>query len=188
MSQSALHVRLAARTLRAGGVVACPTEAVWGLSCNPFDRDAVMRLLAMKQRPAHKGLVVVASHVAQLSRLLAQLPPADRSRLYATWPGPFTWVVPNHGLFPDWVTGGAGTVAVRVTAHPLLAALCDAFGGALVSTSANVSGQAPARSALAVRRKLRALPPDYLLPGALGNSARPTAIRDLATGRLLRPS
>lgn len=181
------HLRLATRALRAGGVVACPTEAVFGLGCDPFDRDAVYRLLALKRRPVAKGLIVVASSPLQVAGLLAPLTAAQRDTLYASWPGPNTWVLPNRELFPAWVTGGKDTVAVRVSGHPVVRALCEAFGGALVSTSANLSGHAPARTALAVRAQFGDMI-DCLVPGALGELARPTQIRDLATGRVLRPS
>lgn len=181
------HLRLAMRTLRAGGVVAYPTEAVFGLGCDPFDRAAVYRLLAIKRRPVTKGLIVVASSPLQLAALLAPLTAAQRESLSASWPGPNTWVLPNRRLFPAWITGGKDTIAVRVSAHPVVRALCDAFGGALVSTSANLSGHLPVRTALAVRAQFGDAI-DYLMPGDVGKLQRPTQIRDLATGQVLRPS
>lgn len=184
---ASLHLRLAAQRLHQGAVLACPTEAVYGLSCNPFDGDAVARLLAIKRRPMHKGLIVVAASEEQLLPLLAPLSAAERARLAAGWPGPNTWVVPNRDVFPGWVTGSHDTVAVRVSAHPVVRALCLAFGGALVSTSANRAGRPPARSAVAVRTRLGALI-DGVVPGATGSARNPTLIRDLATGRVLRPS
>ncbi len=182
-----IHLRVAVRTLHAGGVVAYPTEAVFGLGCDPFDQDAVMRLLAIKQRSVDKGLVVVAAAVSQLAPLWAPLAAQERALLAVGWPGPNTWVIPNRDVFPPWITGGRHQVAVRVSAHPAVQALCTAFGGALVSTSANVSGHAPARSSLAVRMQFaNAL--DYIVPGAVGAQKNPTQIRDLATGLVLRSS
>jgi len=168
-----------------GGVIACPTEAVWGLSCDPWDANAVARLLALKQRPAAKGLILVAAEEAQLEFLLADLGAGDRVRLAAGWPGPATWLVPHRGRVPAWVHGEHATVALRVTAHPVLAALCRAWGGPLVSTSANRAGARPVREAYQVRRYFRDRL-DYLLPGRVGPAARPTAIRDLASGRVVR--
>lgn len=182
-----IHLRLAARILRAGGVVAYPTEAVFGLGCDPFDQDAVMRLLAIKERPMEKGLILVAATAAQLAPLLAPLSMQERTLLLAGWPGPNTWVIPNRNTFPAWITGGKNTVAVRISAHPVVQALCTVFGGALVSTSANISGHAPARSTLAVRRQF-ADTLDYIVPGRTGAQKNPTQIRDLATGLLLRSS
>lgn len=184
---AALHLKLAAQRLHDGAVLACPTEAVFGLSCDPFAGAAVQRLLAIKQRPMHKGLIVVAASEEQLLPLLAPLPAAQRALLSAGWPGPNTWVLPNRGVFPGWITGGKDTVAVRVSAHPVVRALCLAFGGALVSTSANRAGRPPARSAVAVRARLGGLI-DGVVPGETGTNRNPTVIRELATGRVLRPS
>lgn len=166
-------------------MVACPTEAVWGLSCDPWNAAAVGRLLELKRRPAAKGLILVAGEEAQLEFLLAGLGPGDRVTMAAGWPGPSTWLVPHRGCVPAWVHGQHDTVAVRVTAHPGLSALCRAWGGALVSTSANRAGARPAREAYQVRRYFGDRL-DYLLPGRVGPASRPTAIRDLANGRVVR--
>ena len=180
-----LHLRQVARTIQAGGVVAYPTEAVYGLGCDPCNATAVQRLLAIKQRPAHKGLILIAADFAQLAPFLQPLSATDRAWLEATWPGPYTWLVPALPSTPTWLRGRHATLAVRVTAHPLAAALCRACGHALVSTSANLSGRAPTRTALAVRRQLgKQL--DALLVGATGGAQNPTTIRDLRTQRQVR--
>lgn len=175
----------AARLLRQGGVLACPTEAVWGLSCDPTNRQAVERLLEMKQRAAAQGLILIAGGMAQLEPLLRDLPPSQRDELEASWPGPVTWLIPHHGRVPHWISGRHATVAVRVTAHPVAAALCQAFGGMLVSTSANPHRRPPARDRLQLLRYFGA-ELDEILPGALGGAARPSQIRDLASGRQIR--
>ncbi|MFO1371116.1 MAG: L-threonylcarbamoyladenylate synthase [Candidatus Competibacteraceae bacterium] len=180
-----LRLHIAAHVIRAGGIIAYPTEAVYGLGCNPRDERAVRRLLALKRRPAHKGLILVAADFAQLASFLQPLTETDHVRLNATWPGPYTWLIPTRLTTPRWLRGRHDTLAVRVTAHPLAAALCWACGHPLVSTSANLSGRPPARTALAVRRQLgRDL--DYLLPGPTGGATKPTEIRDLRTGQLVR--
>lgn len=181
------RMRLAADILHGGGVLAYPTEAVYGLGCDPFDARAVQRLLLLKRRPVEKGLIVVASRPEQLAPLLGALTPAQRAQLDASWPGPNTWVLPNRGFFPVWITGGPDRVAVRVSAHPVVQALCDAFGGPLVSTSANRAGRPPARTTLAVRLRFGA-ELDAIVSGDTGGAAKPTIIRDLETGRVLRPS
>jgi L-threonylcarbamoyladenylate synthase len=171
--------------VKSGGIIAYPTEAVYGLGCDPRNEAAVRRLLALKRRPAHKGLILIAADFAQLALFLQPLSPADQARLAATWPGPLTWLIPARPETPGWLRGRHATLAVRVTAHPLAAALCWACGHPLVSTSANLSGRPPARTALAVRRQLgRNL--DYLLPGPTGGAAQPTEIRDLRTERRVR--
>lgn len=182
---NSLRLRAVARAVQAGGVVAYPTEAVYGLGCDPRNESAVRRLLAIKRRPMHKGLILIAADFAQLTPFLQTLSPADQARLAATWPGPYTWLIPARKDAPRWLRGRHDTLAVRVTAHPLAAALCRACGHALVSTSANFSGWRPARSALAVRRQLgRSI--DGLLPGPTGGAAKPTEIRDLRNNQLVR--
>jgi L-threonylcarbamoyladenylate synthase len=184
MSRS--RVARAARIARAGGVIAYPTEAVFGLGCLPRDRKAVMRLLAIKRRSWQKGLILVAADFRELEPYVLLPPEPRRSEILATWPGPNTWVLDARADAPRWITGGRASVAVRVTAHPLAAELCRTVGEALVSTSANVSRRPPHRRLLTLRRDLgRSV--DYVLAGALGGLEAPTAIRDGRSGRVLRP-
>ncbi len=180
------RIKQAASALRHGGVIGYPTEAVWGLGCDPYQRDAVERLLRLKQRPVAKGLILVAADMQQLDELIRPLSRAQRAQLQLSWPGPTTWLIPDStNLIPRWIKGEHGSVAVRVSAHPQVAALCRAFGGPLVSTSANTAGAEAARSADAVRNFFgRNL--DYLLPGSLSGRAQPSAIRDLCSGATLR--
>lgn len=117
---SSFRAQCAARVVREGGVIAYPTEAVWGLGCDPWNEDAVYRLLALKARPVEKGLIVVAAHIQLLDFLLEDLPDVWLERLAGTWPGPNTWLVPHQDRLPEWVTGVHDSVAVRVTDHPLV--------------------------------------------------------------------
>ncbi|MFO7640914.1 MAG: L-threonylcarbamoyladenylate synthase [Candidatus Competibacteraceae bacterium] len=182
---SELRVRAGARVVRAGGLIAYPTEAVYGLGCDPRNERAVRRLLALKRRSPRKGLILIAADFAQLAPYLQPLTPTDRAQLNATWPGPYTWLIPARPEVPRWLRGQFDTLAVRVTAHPLAAALCRTCGHPLVSTSANYSGRPPARTALAVRRQLGGNI-DALLSGPTGGAAKPTEIRELRTGRRVR--
>lgn len=179
------HIRSAVRELNAGGVIAYPTEGVWGLGCDPFDPFAVAQIYALKQRSAAKGLILVAAGIDQLAPFLMELTASEVDRISTGWPGPITWLVPHGDTVPAWVTGGSPVVALRVSAHPIVAALCSAFGGPVVSTSANPSGQPPARNALQARQYF-ADGLDYVLPGALGGQLGPTPIKDLRSGRILR--
>ena len=187
MTPAFLHhrLRLAARYLTRGGVVAYPTEAVYGLGCDPRDGTAVRRILAMKRRDPDKGLILIAADPAQLWPFVEPLDEARMATILASWPGPNTWLLPARPATPDWLKGRFDTLAVRVTAHPVAAGLCRTFGGAIVSTSANVAERPPARTAFEVRR---ALPkgPDYILAGACVGADRPSSIRDGRTGRVLR--
>ena len=182
---SRLGVARAARIVRGGGVIAYPTEAVYGLGCLPRDRRAVMRVLAIKRRSWRKGLILIGADLAQLERYVVLPPEPRRSEVLATWPGPHTWVLDAQPDAPRWVTGGRPSVAVRMTAHPLAAELCRVVGEALVSTSANVSRRPPHRRLLKLRRDLGSRL-DYVLAGALGGLASPTAIRDGRSGDTLR--
>ena len=175
----------AARVLRDGGIVAYPTEAVFGLGCDPANSAAVERLIALKRRDVGKGLILIASKRRQLAPFVAPLSEQLEAQLEATWPGPVTWLLPTRPDVPHWLHGRHPSIAVRVTAHPLAAALCDAFGGAIVSTSANLAGRPPARSPLRVRRIFGA-GVDRILHGPLGGLARPTEIRDGRSGRTVR--
>jgi len=178
-------IQSAAQRLRAGGIVAYPTEAVYGLGCDPLNQAAFDRLLALKGRPGAKGVILIAADEAQLTPFMGPLTDSIRARLRQTWPGPVTWIVPTAASVPAWLTGGRDTIAVRVTAHPLAAALCQAFGGALVSTSANRSGEPPARSVEEVQQ-LFGEQLDAVVAGPLGGLVRPTKICDARTGAVIR--
>ena len=180
------HLQRAVRVLRAGGVIAYPTEGVWGLGCDPFNAGAVARVLRLKGRSPGKGLILVAGDVAQVRPLLGRVPLAQRAALLDSWPGPVTWIVPVVDEVPPWITGRHDSVAIRVSNHFQLASLCLLFGGPIVSTSANLQGRPAARSALAVRRYFRGAI-DYLLPGELGGRRGATAIREALSGRIVRP-
>ena len=177
-------LRRAAEILHRGGVIAYPTEAVYGLGCDPLNQGAVEHVLAIKQRPVEKGLILIASRFEQLTPYVQPQPPEIRQRLDESWPGPITWLLPARPATPRWLRGDHPSIAVRVTAHPLAAALCEAFGGPIVSTSANPAGRPPARSPLQAR--IRCPGVDLIMHGATGPLARPTPIRDAVTGKVLR--
>lgn len=184
---SGWHLRQTVRALRSGGIVAYPTEAVWGLGCDPLNLDALQRLLILKHRPAHKGLILIGAHLSDLEPFLAPLSPSLYQRVMASWPGPVTWLLPALHWVPLELRGRHDSLAVRVTAHPGARALCEAFCGAIVSTSANRSGHAPARTLLQARRyfagQLAAVQ-----PGELGAARTPSEIRDARSGKVLRPA
>jgi L-threonylcarbamoyladenylate synthase len=172
------------RILGSGGVIAYPTEGVFGLGCNPWNQSAVNRLLAIKKRPLSKGLIIIAATLEQLHSFIEPLSESARARLEVTWPGPVTWVLPAQDA-PPWLRGDHTTLAVRVTAHPIAAALCRVWGGPLVSTSANISTRPPARTALAVRHQL-GRQVDAIVAGQTQGAKGPTEIRDLATEQIIR--
>ncbi|MCV6606123.1 MAG: L-threonylcarbamoyladenylate synthase [Porticoccaceae bacterium] len=185
MCNSSLDI--AASALRSGGVIAYPTEAVYGLGCDPDNQAACKTILTLKQRDKGMGMILIVSRMEQLEFFLIGLSDKQRATLAASWPGPVTWLIPNNGQAPDWITGGRDTLAVRVSDHPVAAALCDAFGGPLVSTSANPHGQPPAKT---VDEAAGYFPEGLaaIVDGPLGQQAKPTEIRDLASGEIIRPS
>lgn len=181
-----LHLNRAVAALQEGGVIAYPTEGVWGLGCDPWDEQAVMKILQLKRRPVEKGLIIVAADMQQIDALLEGLTPAELEKLQATWPGPNTWLLPDlDQLVPPWVKGKFATVAVRVSAHPLVQALCREFGGPIVSTSANPGSRPPALNRLRVQTWFGGRL-DYVVPGRLGGRQGPSTIRDLRSSTVLR--
>ena len=177
----------AVAALRAGGVVAYPTEAVYGLGCDPENRAAFDRLFAIKRRPPTQGVLLIAADFADVERYvdLAAVPADAMQRVRSTWPGPHTWIFPRSADTPEWLAGAHAGIALRVTAHTLAAELCRAFGGALVSTSANRHGEPPALRAAAVHAALGD-EIDAVLNGSVGGLERPTPIRDAISGDAVR--
>ena len=179
------QLRQARAVIQHGGIVAYPTEAVFGLGCDPLNRSAVERLLAIKQRSMEKGLILIAADYSQLEPFIGELPEARLKQVLASWPGPHTWLFPVSAQTPRWLCGAHDSLAVRVTRHPLAAALCRCCGSALVSTSANISGHPPACSTLKVQQTL-GHEIDYILHGDTSGLRKPTAIRDGLTGQAIR--
>lgn len=182
-----MDVAACAGLLRNGGLIAYPTEGVWGLGCDPRDEAAVHRLLALKQRDVAKGLILIASSEAQLAPFIdtASLAESQLADVRASWPGPNTWIVPAAVDAPRWITGTHDGIAVRVTAHPLVRALCDGFGGALVSTSANVASEPSPRSREELDPRIVA-GVDAVCEGETLGRQQPSSIRDARSGASLR--
>jgi len=180
------QTRQAVTTLKQGGVIAYPTEAVWGLGCDPFELAAVERILEMKRRPMHKGLILVAGDMAQIDFLLEPLTDEQRQVLSQYWPGPVTFLLPDPlNQIPRWVKGSHSSVAVRVSQHPVIRQVSESFGGPIVSTSANPASKEPARDRLKVNLYFNGVV-DTITGGEVGSLGQPTQIRDLNTGAILR--
>jgi L-threonylcarbamoyladenylate synthase len=185
-SNSQIKIRQAARVIAAGGVIAYPTEAVFGLGCDPDCLEGVLRILQLKRRSTSFGLILIASDCEQLVPWIDPQP-EEQLRLESEPGKAVTWVVTAHPQAPEWVTGGRPTVAVRITRHPIAAALCRDAQIPLISTSANRQGKPPARSAMETRSRFGA-EIDYVLAGPVGSSPRPSEIRVARSGAVLRPS
>ena len=179
------NLNKAVACLREGGVIAYPTEAVYGLGCDPFNVDAVARLLQIKNRSIKKGFILLASEWKQLQPLVHAIDPHALARVFSTWPGPVTWVFPAASDVPAWIRGEHTSIAVRVTDHPIAKAICQQFDGPIISTSANREGHPPFRDARMIEMAFaKAL--DCVVSGSVGDSLRPTQIRDAITGEVLR--
>lgn len=170
--------------LEKGGVIAYPTESCYGLGCDPRNRRAVMKILRLKGRPQHKGMILIGADFKQLRSYAAPLSDAQWQKISPTWPGPVTWLLPVSRKTPPWLHGRHQNIAVRVTAHPLAACLCRAVNMALVSTSANRSGLKPARTCAECIRNFGS--EVLVLPGLTGKRKRPSTIMELTTGAVIR--
>ena len=179
------QLKQAVRAIRSGAIVAYPTESVFGLGCDPENPDTLWRLLALKQRPVAKGLILIAASYEQLLPYIEPLDAVIGKKVLASWPGPVTWLLPARPDVSILLRGSHRSIAVRVSAHPVASSLCSALGHPLVSTSANIAGGRPARDALAVRR-IFGNSIDYIVPGKVGGLDRPTEIRDALTDRVIR--
>ncbi len=168
-----------------GGVIAYPTEAVWGLGCDPFNEKAVRRILLLKSRPEEKGLILVSGNIKHLRAWNETLDEEAAGRLISQTDIPISWVVPDSSIAPDYVRGQHQSVAIRLSRHEPVLALCDAFDGVIVSTSANPSGFDPAKSAIEVDWYFGNLI-DAIYDATLGNATKPSQVRDILTGSLFR--
>ena len=180
----------AAQCLQQGQVLAYPTEAVWGLGCDPFNQQAFQHILELKQRPVEKGVILLAGHLDQVEHLLQSLTADIRQQVISSWSNrssterATTWLLPADQHIPVWIKGQHPLVAVRVTTHPLCVDLCQAFGGFIVSTSANPTGLAPAHSMQEAQHYFGATL-NYL-EGHLGLSQQPSRILNALTGEVVR--
>ncbi|WP_241570045.1 L-threonylcarbamoyladenylate synthase [Rosenbergiella collisarenosi] len=169
-----------------GEVIAYPTEAVFGLGCDPDNQQAVGKLLLLKQRPIEKGLILIAASYEQLRPYIAveKITALQERRMLSHWPGPVTFVVPASPSAPKWITGRFDSIAVRVTNHPAVRQLCEAVGKPLVSTSANLSGQPPARTWDEVVVQFG---DEFIILNAVtGGRDNPSEIIDVLTGEHIR--
>lgn len=180
---SASSRRIAAY-LRRGGLIAYPTESCYGLGCDPDNRTAVQRLLKLKQRPQRKGLILIAANYRQVARYLQPLTSPQQQQLQEAGVQVTTYLMPAHHSAPRWLRGAHDTLAVRLTAHRQAAQLCRGVNSALVSTSANRSGQRPARTYAQCQRLFGRKV--WVLPGRVGKRKKPSTIRAWADGQIIR--
>ena len=168
-----------------GDVIAYPTESVYALGCDPFNEKAVSQLLNLKRRDRKKGFILIAADWSQVDHLIEPIEPAAMARVLTSWPGPVTWVFPCTSEVPEWIHGGRQSLAIRISDHPLCTDLCIRSGGPIISTSANIDGQSPARDIENIQ-KIFPNSIDCIIEGNLGERSMPTPILDAITGECLR--
>ncbi len=179
-----INANRAAEVLFGGGLIAYPTEGVFGLGCMPDDRVAVMRLVGLKRRDAGKGLILIASRPEQFDGWIDL--PTGKSLPEPDPQHPVTWILPPGPRVDPLLRGAHTGIAVRLTTNPVAYAICDAVSSPITSTSANRSGKPVARNQFVLRRQFGALV-DYVVPGNCGPASGPSEIRDYVSGKVLRP-
>ncbi|WP_105167181.1 Sua5/YciO/YrdC/YwlC family protein [Pseudoalteromonas sp. T1lg23B] len=182
-----INLQDALSAFTAGGVLCYPTEAVYGLGCDPDNEAAVTQLLNIKQRDVTKGLILVADNYGQCLPYVddAKIPMDKRADIFSSWPGPITWLLPAKASTPGWLTGAHDTIAIRISAHPVIKALCQTISKPLVSTSANISGAEPVMSITQARDTFQDQVACYVT-GQLGDSTKPSQIKHALSGALIR--
>ncbi len=171
------------QALTRGEVIAYPTEAVWGFGCAPDSELGLQRLLQLKQRDWHKGLLLVAASVEQLQPYI-DFDPEQIAQLKQHWPASISYVFRHNRQVSELVSGGRDTIVVRVSQHPVVKSFCQHYG-AVVSTSANVAGQAPLKSQFTIMRQF-GFSAKQIIPGALGGATSVSQIIDWQSGERLR--
>lgn len=178
-----LLIQRAVACFASGGLIAYPTEGVWGLGCDPSNQQTVEKLVRLKGRSIEKGLILVTDKLSRLSSYIAELPTEQDLQIDNN--RSVTWVLPHGGKAPEWLSGGRESIAVRISQHPVIQQLCSQADQALVSTSANPAGKVPALNAEQVQAYFGDLI-DVIVPGALGGENGASEIRDFLTGKILR--
>jgi L-threonylcarbamoyladenylate synthase len=170
--------------LKRGGLIAYPTESCYGLGCDPANRNAVSRILKLKQRPQRKGLILIAAYYHQVARFLQAISPDEQAKLRNDATQAITYLMPTKPFAPRWLRGEHDTLAVRLTAHPFANQLCRSTRSALVSTSANRSGQRPTKTFAECQRLFGKKV--WVLRGRVGKRKQPSTIRAWSDGKIVR--
>jgi L-threonylcarbamoyladenylate synthase len=176
------NILQAAKCIKQGGLIAYPTETVYGLGVDPFNQQALLRLFATKGRTAEKAIIVLIRGTIDLPTLTSDLPAIAESLINAFWPGPLTLIFKASAQLPKELLGGRDTLALRHSNAPIAQSLVDALGGPLTSTSANISGQPPAQSAQEVQNQLESHL-DLIINGGPSPQSQPSTLLDISTNK-----
>ncbi len=178
------NIQQAVKALKAGEVIAYPTESCFGLGCDPQNQKALEKIIQLKARSANKGLILIASSIEQAKTYVVFENLDLEEQILDSWPGPNTWLLPPKPLVNQLLRGEFPLLAIRVTAHSIAKQLCDSFGGAIVSTSANLAGEPALLDTKSVAQVFgKQL---HIVEGVIGEDTKPSTIRDGLTGQILR--
>ncbi len=177
----------AGQVFKRGGIIAYPTEAVFGLGCDPDNSQAIEKLLALKNRAKHKGLILLAASYNQLLPYIddSQLTATQRQKIISRWPNGVSQLMPKSDTILPLLTGAFKTIAVRLTDQPDVVALCNDTNKPIVSTSANLSGEPPATTWQSLPATLSSQL-DYIIKGQTLGYNQPSTIIDGITGQVIR--
>lgn len=173
--------------LQSGELIVYPTEAVWGIGCDPTNETAIQKLLKAKQRPLEKGVIIIASEYQQIKPFIKEddISTEQKEKIMASWPGPYTWLLPASEQVSAMLTGGSELIAVRVTTHPTVRRICNEFNGPIISTSANKTGQ-PTPEQLLEIKTIFAEQVKVYVDEPLGGNSKPSKIINGLTGQVIR--
>jgi L-threonylcarbamoyladenylate synthase len=171
--------------LKQGAIIACPTEGVWGLSCDPLNQQAVQRLLALKKRSVEKGLILITDNWENAKNWMDLSAPNLWKKIQLKTERPTTWILPASPIVPSWIRGEHTSIAVRCIQHPVAQSICAAFGSPLISTSANLSGESPCLTLTDVEQQF-GNQIDYIVPAKTQGINKPSQIVEALTGKILR--
>ena len=170
--------------LKSGGIIAYPTEAVYGIGCDPYNKDSVKKITQIKKRESRKSYILVASELSQLSNLININSLSEE--VLNSWPGHNTWLIKPKKNIPSWLMDNEnGLIAIRVSSHPEIVELCQFFKNPIISTSANISGNKILKNHHDVE-KIFGSDLDYLVLGNVGEHPEPSIIKDMKTGKVIR--
>lgn len=174
------------KAIELGAVIAYSGDTIWGFGCHPLRSDSVAQILHIKRRSSNKGLILLASDIKFcLPYISHNLPAAKLALIQQQKSRPTTWLIPASRHCPSWLRGEFPTVAIRITNHPFIQALCEKIESPIVSTSANVTGKSPVRNSIQAHR-LFADQLHTIVSGYNPGTGRPSEIKSLETGNIIR--
>lgn len=179
-------ISLAVKALQQGGVIIYPTEAVYGIGCDPYNEKAVQKLLAIKQRSVEHGLILLIDNWRNIMPLINLDYELDFVAIENNPVKNITWLFPASNQVPSWITGKHDQVAIRSPDHHLAKKICAAFKGPIVSTSANITGKPACTSYTAVINNFNDLRIDYIVDSPVGSYQQPSTIIDYLTREVIR--